>query len=237
MTRLPLDDIIAIKRSRRHDGQRRRRRGVRRCAASLARRPSTSCRRRRWWRWCRCWSAATDGRARRPRRRAGRARCRRNVADPTERLQRTSDALRPRPSSDASRCRRRLMQDVSMFAPPALSALAGRLVGALPHRSLASPTVNLAITNVPRPARADVPRRAPAGGQLPGADDQRAVAAAHRPAVRPGRDRRRRAVLPRHARRTSTSLVERMPVELDAPRRRGRPATRASRSTRNRRAT
>ena len=42
-----------------------------------------------------------------------------------------------------------LMQDVSMFAPPALTALAGRLVGALPHRSLASPTVNLAITNVP----------------------------------------------------------------------------------------
>jgi hypothetical protein len=42
-----------------------------------------------------------------------------------------------------------LMQDLSMFAPPALSALAGRLVGAMPYRSLASPTVNLAITNVP----------------------------------------------------------------------------------------
>jgi diacylglycerol O-acyltransferase / wax synthase len=71
-----------------------------------------------------------------------------HVADPHERLQRTNRAL-------AEAKRRRVavpastMQDVSMFAPPALSALAGRLVGALPHRSLASPTVNLAITNVP----------------------------------------------------------------------------------------
>jgi diacylglycerol O-acyltransferase len=71
-----------------------------------------------------------------------------NIADPRERLARTSRALgeakRRRVAVPAS-----MMQDVSMFAPPALSALAGRLVGALPHRSLASPTVNLAITNVP----------------------------------------------------------------------------------------
>ena len=71
-----------------------------------------------------------------------------NVADPAERLKRTSDALQ------AAKQRRvavpaSVMQDVSMFAPPALTALAGRLVGALPHRAFASPTVNLAITNVP----------------------------------------------------------------------------------------
>ena len=71
-----------------------------------------------------------------------------NVADPGERLRRTSAALgvakQRLVAVPAS-----LMQDVSMFAPPALSALAGRLVGALPHRALAGPTVNLAITNVP----------------------------------------------------------------------------------------
>jgi WS/DGAT/MGAT family acyltransferase len=71
-----------------------------------------------------------------------------NVAEPAERLRRTSAAL--------AVAKQRLvavpasvMQDVSMFAPPALTALAGRLVDALPHRSLAGPTVNLAITNVP----------------------------------------------------------------------------------------
>jgi diacylglycerol O-acyltransferase / wax synthase len=73
-----------------------------------------------------------------------------NVADPAVRLRRTSEALtaakRRRAAVPAS-----LMQDVSLFAPPALAALAGRLVGALPHRAFASPTVNLAITNVPGP--------------------------------------------------------------------------------------
>ena len=44
-----------------------------------------------------------------------------------------------------------LMQDVSMFAPPAVAAMAGRLVDALPHRAFVSPTVNVAITNVPGP--------------------------------------------------------------------------------------
>jgi diacylglycerol O-acyltransferase len=71
-----------------------------------------------------------------------------NVAAPDERLRRTSQAL-----SEAKRRRVAVpastMQDVSMFAPPALSALAGRLVGALPNRAFTSPTVNLAITNVP----------------------------------------------------------------------------------------
>ena len=71
-----------------------------------------------------------------------------NVADPAERLRRTSEALQlakqKRTAVPAS-----LMQDVSLFAPPAVAALAGRLVGGMPHRSFASPTVNLAITNVP----------------------------------------------------------------------------------------
>ncbi len=73
-----------------------------------------------------------------------------NVADPAQRLRRISDTLQAakqrRSAVPAS-----LMQDVSMFAPPALAALAGRLVGALPHRAFTSPTVNLAITNVPGP--------------------------------------------------------------------------------------
>jgi diacylglycerol O-acyltransferase / wax synthase len=71
-----------------------------------------------------------------------------NVADPAERLRRMSQSL-----SDAKKDRTgvpaSVMQDVSMFAPPAVAALAGRLVGAMPHRAFASPTVNLAITNVP----------------------------------------------------------------------------------------
>jgi WS/DGAT/MGAT family acyltransferase len=71
-----------------------------------------------------------------------------NVADPAERLRRTSDALKiakqKRNAVPAS-----LMQDVSLFAPPAVAALAGRLVGAMPLRTLGGPTVNLAITNVP----------------------------------------------------------------------------------------
>jgi WS/DGAT/MGAT family acyltransferase len=70
------------------------------------------------------------------------------TATPAARLQRTSEALTiakqrmvPVPAS--------LMQDFSMFAPPALCALAGRVVGGLPHRPMVSPTVNVAITNVP----------------------------------------------------------------------------------------
>jgi diacylglycerol O-acyltransferase / wax synthase len=70
------------------------------------------------------------------------------TAAPADRLARTSDALTmakqrmvPVPAS--------LMQDISLFAPPALGALAARVVGALPHRPMVSPTVNVAITNVP----------------------------------------------------------------------------------------
>jgi WS/DGAT/MGAT family acyltransferase len=71
-----------------------------------------------------------------------------HVADPAERLRRASESLR------IAKERRRavpasLMQDVSLFAPPAVAALAGRMVGALPNRSITGPTVNLAISNVP----------------------------------------------------------------------------------------
>ena len=75
-----------------------------------------------------------------------------HVADPGERLARTHDSLavakerlKAVPAS--------MMQDMSMFAPPAVAAMAGRLVDALPHRSFISPTVNVAITNVPGPRR------------------------------------------------------------------------------------
>lgn len=75
-----------------------------------------------------------------------------NVADPVARLRRVSETL--------AEARRRhvalpasLQQDIAMFAPPAVAGLAARLLGASPHRSLLSPTVNLGITNVPGPRR------------------------------------------------------------------------------------
>jgi hypothetical protein len=46
-----------------------------------------------------------------------------------------------------------LQQDVAMFAPPAIAAGVTRLLDALPHRPFVSPTVNLAVTNVPGPRR------------------------------------------------------------------------------------
>jgi diacylglycerol O-acyltransferase / wax synthase len=71
-----------------------------------------------------------------------------NVAEPEERLRRTSQSL-SEAKKDRTAVPASVMQDVSMFAPPAVAALAGRLVGAMPHRAFASPTVNLAISNVP----------------------------------------------------------------------------------------
>lgn len=71
-----------------------------------------------------------------------------HVADPAERLRRASEALKiakqKRNAVPAS-----LMQDVSLFAPPAVAALAGRLVGGMGRGGLSGPTVNVAITNVP----------------------------------------------------------------------------------------
>ncbi|MET0458920.1 MAG: wax ester/triacylglycerol synthase family O-acyltransferase [Ilumatobacteraceae bacterium] len=73
-----------------------------------------------------------------------------HVADPVQRLTRTHEALRTAKDRHAA-VPASLMQDVSMFAPPAVAAMAGRLVGALP--TFVSPRVNLAITNVPGPRR------------------------------------------------------------------------------------
>ena len=71
-----------------------------------------------------------------------------NVADPAQRLARAHEALAVAKERHAA-VPASLMQDVSMFAPPAVAAMAGRLVDALPHRAFVSPTVNVAITNVP----------------------------------------------------------------------------------------
>jgi WS/DGAT/MGAT family acyltransferase len=71
-----------------------------------------------------------------------------NIDDPEQRLRRMSQSL-SEAKKDRTAVPASVMQDVSMFAPPAVAALAGRLVGAMPHRAFASPTVNLAITNVP----------------------------------------------------------------------------------------
>ena len=153
-----------------------------------------------------------------------------NVADPLERLARTHEALRTAKERHAA-IPASLMQDMSMYAPPAIAGLAGRLIEALPHRSFVSPTVNLAITNVPGPARGDVPRRASVGGQLPGDVDQRPHPAAPRPAIGTGRHRARRGGLPGHhggprcARRRGGDGVDGAPGR---GRRSGRPAGHAT---------
>lgn len=76
-----------------------------------------------------------------------------NVADPRQRLARAHQRLlvakERRSAVPAS-----LLQDMSMFAPPAVAGLAGRMIDALPHRPMVSPTVNVAITNVPGPRQA-----------------------------------------------------------------------------------
>ena len=73
-----------------------------------------------------------------------------NVADPADRLARTHDALAMAKQRHAA-VPASMMQDMSMFAPPAVAAMAGRMVDALPHRAFVSPTVNVAISNVPGP--------------------------------------------------------------------------------------
>lgn len=75
-----------------------------------------------------------------------------HLADPVRRLEETAANL--------ERAKQRhvalpvsLTQDVAMFAPPAVAALANRITDAMPHRRLLSPTVNLGISNVPGPQR------------------------------------------------------------------------------------
>ena len=76
-----------------------------------------------------------------------------HVDNPSERLTRTHEALRTAKERHRA-VPASLLQDMSMFAPPSVAAMAGRLVDALPHRSFVSPPVNLAITNVPGPRHA-----------------------------------------------------------------------------------
>ena len=94
-------------------------------------------------------AGSSGRRERRPRRRPDR-----RPADPRRRAQRAPRPHPRRAGGGQAAPRRRpasLMQDMSMFAPPALAAMAGRLVDALPYRTFVSPAVNLAITNVPGP--------------------------------------------------------------------------------------
>ena len=75
-----------------------------------------------------------------------------HVADPSARFARVRGVLaaakRRQATAPAS-----LQQDVAMFAPPIVAAATNRLLDALPHRRFVSPTVNLAVTNVPGPRR------------------------------------------------------------------------------------
>lgn len=73
-----------------------------------------------------------------------------NVADPAARLERTRTALTAAKQRQAT-VPASLQQDVAMFAPPVVAAATSRVLDALPHRPLVSPTVNLAVTNVPGP--------------------------------------------------------------------------------------
>lgn len=76
-----------------------------------------------------------------------------HLSDPRRRLELTASNLagakRRHVAMPAS-----LSQDIAMFAPPAIAALANRVSDAMPHRRLISPTVNLGLTNVPGPQRA-----------------------------------------------------------------------------------
>jgi diacylglycerol O-acyltransferase / wax synthase len=72
------------------------------------------------------------------------------LADPALRLARTHEALRSAKERHSA-VPASVLQDVSMFASPAVAALAGRFIDALPLRSFMSPAVNLSIINVPGP--------------------------------------------------------------------------------------
>ncbi|WP_040492414.1 wax ester/triacylglycerol synthase domain-containing protein [Ilumatobacter nonamiensis] len=75
-----------------------------------------------------------------------------HLADPVKRLQATARNLE-NAKERYGEIPVSLAQDIAMFAPPAVAALANRLDDAMPHRQFISPTVNLGITNVPGPRR------------------------------------------------------------------------------------
>jgi hypothetical protein len=73
-----------------------------------------------------------------------------NEADPLQRLTKTHQAMRSAKERHAAMSAN-ILQDMSYFAPPSVTALAGRLVGANPLREFVSPPYNLIISNTPGP--------------------------------------------------------------------------------------
>jgi hypothetical protein len=71
-----------------------------------------------------------------------------NVDDPLERLRRADSTLRQAKERHRA-VPASVLLDVSMFAPASVSAMANRMINALPYRSFVGPHVNAAITNVP----------------------------------------------------------------------------------------
>lgn len=75
-----------------------------------------------------------------------------NVADAAKRLEATANNLEDA-KDRYGEIPLSLLQDIAMFAPPAVASLANRIDDAMPHRQFISPTVNVGITNVPGPRR------------------------------------------------------------------------------------
>ena len=73
-----------------------------------------------------------------------------NEADPLQRLAQTHQAMRAA-KERYSALSANLLRDMSYFAPPSVTALAGRLVGAVPIREFVSPPYNVVISNTPGP--------------------------------------------------------------------------------------
>ena len=130
--------------------QRRRRRRLHRRPAPLAARPRrapdvTRGRHGAGPRGRRQWTAR-----RRPRRRSRSPPCRRtSPTPPSASPARTRPCAWPRNGTPP--CRRRCSRTCRCSPRRPSPAMAGRLIDALPYRSFISPTVNLAITNVPGP--------------------------------------------------------------------------------------
>ena len=75
-----------------------------------------------------------------------------NLDDPADRLYETAHRLQQAKERYVA-MPVSLTQDIAMFAPAAVAALANRINDAMPHRRFVSPTVNLGISNVPGPTR------------------------------------------------------------------------------------
>jgi WS/DGAT/MGAT family acyltransferase len=73
-----------------------------------------------------------------------------NEADPLRRLAQTHQAMRAAKERHSAMSAN-VLRDLSYFAPPSVTALAGRLVGAIPIREFVSPPYNVVISNTPGP--------------------------------------------------------------------------------------